>query len=218
MANLPAAPVFKKPADSNTPFEMSSIGFSQMQNSNEVVPFMSADGTFLTVMRVRDGDVQHLRRNGAIKMALGDGLHMRVTGSTVEFDRLPGASVEAFCQVTPYKFESLQKPTIVPEICVNFHCSAITSNKVSFGLGDFMVVFKRGRIPDIIIFFTDASMQLAWPTGLMSNVYRDLVGTFKYEGGELKVDMEAYVVYMITHIEPELISSEILFGESEPKL
>jgi hypothetical protein len=161
-------------------------------------------------MRVRDGKVQHLRRNSEIKIALGDKLNMRVSGTSVEFDRLPGMSVEAFCHVTPYKFESLQKPTIVPEICVNFHCSAITSNAISLGLGDFMVFFQRERVPDIIIFITDASMQAAWPTETMSNVYRDLVGTFMYEKGELQVNMEMYALYMVRHIDPDFMFWEVL--------
>jgi hypothetical protein len=218
MAKLPGALVFKKPMDPITPFEMSSDRFLQMQNSNEVIPFMSPDGTRVTFMRVRDGKVQHIQKNGAVKITLPDGLNVRVRGTSVEFDKLPGTTVEAFCQVSPYKFESLQKPTIVPEICVNFHCSAITSNKISLGLGDFMVVFQRGRVPDIIIFITDASMQAAWPTGTMSEVYRDLVGTFKYEGGELQVDMEAYVKYMVRHIEPAFMSWEFFPDELEPKL
>ena len=214
MASIPCSIVFKKPMyppPADAPLiEMSSLMFSQMHKYNESVPFMSANGTFVSIMRVRDGSVQHIRKNSPVKINLVDGVSVEVCGATVKFNKLPGRSVEAFCQITPFKFESLQKPTIIPEICFNFHRPAITAGTLSLGLGDFMVVFKHGGVPDIIIFITDASMQALWPAETISKVFCDLVRTFKRGGSELHVDMKSYARYMVDHIDPDFMWWEVV--------
>ncbi len=184
---------------------MATLSFDQLHTLNHNIPRGTPNATFLTIMRLRDRKFQHLRRKDPIRIQANGDLSLTIESNTVRFSGPPSGVLEIFCQCTPFKMEALQKPTIVQDLAFNFVRHNVVSERVTLGLGDFIVLFKHGRIPDTVIFMTDLSMQMAWPAAAIELVFPAFVGTFFQNTPDFRVNYGLYCSYVKRHIDDSFV-------------
>jgi hypothetical protein len=181
------------------------LGFDQLHTLNDHISRGTPGTTFLTIMRLRDGKFQHLQRKDPINIQVHQDLSLTVQSNTVQVNGKPSEFIEVFSQCTPYKMEALQKPTVVQDLAFNFVRLKAISERFSLGLGDFIVIFKRGHIPDTIVFLTDLSMQMAWPAATIAQVFPAFVGTFFQNTPDFRINYGLYCSYVKRHIDDSFV-------------
>ena len=167
-----------------------SYSFDNIHALNRPVAPGAAMVTRLTMLRLRDEKFQHLHSDRAIRVNVNRGLHADVEATSVRFNGSPAGSVEMFVQCTSYKLEAVMKPVILSDLGFNF-MRIPSEQRATIGLGDFIVLFRGGVMPDTVIFMTDLPMQkdfdLFGPT--IAKAFAGLVKTFRRDGAyDLRID------------------------------
>jgi hypothetical protein len=195
--------------------------FDNLHRLNKPVEYGAANATFLSMLRLRDGKIQHLHRDKAIRVNVNRGLYIDVEATTMRFNSSPVGFVDIFTQCTSHKLEALEKPVILSDLGFNFQYTPHTNARsATLGLGDFIVLFREGLTPDTVIFITDRPMQvdlkLSGPT--IARTYTELAKTFRRDGveGLLRVDYALYVEYIRRCIDENFDVSEAMQGVVNP--
>ncbi len=195
--------------------------FDNLHALNRPVAPGAANATFLTMLRLRDGMFQQLHSNRSIRVNVNRGLFADVEANSVRFNRSPAGFAEIFVQCTTYKLEALMKPVVLSDLGFNFTHIPSTEQRFTLGLGDFIVLFRGGVMPDTVIFMTDRSMQNDWKVAGPSIVhaFTGLVKTFRRDGEhDLRIDYALYVEYIRSCIDENFDVSEAMQGVVSPLL